>query len=1210
MSFAKAACNGTLLFAICCLVCVESFYVLLVNRDPIPKDRSFELKSSISSSKLAGNSNTLLHLNEQYSYQQRRAKVQFFRDESISKRKDEGYLYDAVLKLGVQFAKEAQSCKALDLEALNSILFPHDSRWHEFARQISGELSHVVGPARLLFLIDAQAEKLVRIGEVASVQGLETSAYKLSYEAGEGMKPIEIKVYYKREKQPMNADDSSIPLRVDIYEKEEGRITSITYYSYKILDPIKKKLPSSSNLVLDQFAFPLSLKCPLDTGCQSESSPTWLKDLEHHSDLLVKFSFSNQEELNDRRNYHRHIVAIDGRNQLMRLEKIRQNQNAPTDPSAPDRTISISDFKANKRYLLFLYKNSSKISANPKGDNSNQCLTSLAYAPGFAQERFRMPAVLFGSSRLAYVGLGNLGGTRARIYETYAKSMPVWYNQPFVYRTNLAEGQQLFDERHYGERAARAGDSDQFNVIVYVAEDGAQSLVARILMVEFYNLKSDETASNKPKLVSQLFDIFYDPDRAHGAGRASKLFSSRALCSTNPARDDREELDLSGALLEDENGSDFVWIENSLRRNRALLVGLQEILRGQTGQIVNVDSRLTKSRERRGILATISLVGHSQPICEPIFVGKADLVNSNARRLASSARSPSECLWMIGGSSEFPKSGFVFYSDKKQSCLVDLDAGDDFNKLKLFRLDPKAEGDLFKIEMVNRGQPADLGTWMNGGKLKHFEGRTITLRNFENPSVGAQLKVRVNRIGSRGLSSDRQVSMVFLGFALPKSGPYTKLVNPIERKSLFGRDREPVMNPDLCEAFCLEDQTCLSYSSCALTETLFECVLSTADLHSVQVENQLTSREATILIPGSKIKISTDQLILNLVRDFACEIRVKLYSQLFNYYAPIKLKLAGLQVVPAKDVEQCASICFGKSIATIQASAQSNTKIRQLSEQSLGSQVEASRIFRDEMLRQYRSTMAQMCSKFMFLNPMKNSSSEMILDAAESEISAVWEGSCVFDESLGQNKAKIFETNAQEYELEVYKFDFTTLFERRFGLSLSSSSAASAKPSDFRESKGEHLDTQLSITDEPSHCAQQCFLQTSSLWPACLSFDLTFIPGKAEPICTLNSRSLGQVEREDEIFIAKSGQHMWHYEPRFGLARRGVDNLTNFDGESGKIDSAASSYLDLIFSFLELLSGISAGYILGAQLLRCFKRDEQTEALVPAQSINLIELTP
>lgn len=1246
------------------------------NHFDIFESTSFSIKSSIS--KLVPHLQTpVIHLVEHYSHKQKRARLRY--DLNHDQGKNQDYFYDGINKVGLLYFQTEQHCAAGDLNTLYEYLFP-DSAMAQLIKSLDhgASLDHLIGPARILLLISKYHSQLVETPnqDEIFVRNHHVSEYQMVEPLGNN-NDVQISFYFDKQSLANHKSITQlIPIQVVIIFQKSDLRYNIDFYEFKqqqqqnsfhtITDYYSLAIgefANSQRVALDLFAFPVSIDC---SNLLKHGSTTPYKqfDLFESYDLsAIRFSFSlDTEQFKSSSKDHKHFLAYDGMIRTMRID---------TKIKADHLTTHIMDFQTNRDYLII------------KKNQEEKCVIThlFIHLPNKATsgpesgEETKLSSFLLGARKFTFMGRAKVDGMFTKVYESCSEKLPLWMSQPTVIKD--LKGSYILREKNMSEFVK--GKSRKYSIVVYVRDkddnyDGSADSLGPIelLLVEIYDLAISRRSSYRKLLMARFYNFIWDlNDSPLDGDKVDELFSSKDSCAESRA-DKYAQVDL--LLEEDEfnlSDKDFGWLESPADRNKAIIAALKESLNLQTVMLYDLESRtrFNPKSGKRTILVEARVAEHPHSvqvlnlISDRAMLTPLNLVEGSSYK-SMTAYSLTECLSLLQDGPTTKSHAFIYFYEKGKTCLVDLELNSSKNNMKieeskLFKLDMNFEkgAEIYRVDFEVDNDIKLANSWLEDGKFCSLENRILLLQNLVPADAGVNfldpnvLRTRIRKAKLRNvnymkkLTSDssqiQPPATSFQGFSLPSpDGIQDENYNSnlVRRAKLKEHNRLGFeINQQVCQAACLEDLSCRSYSIC-LRATGNDCLLSQLEFEAPGIKELLTSRDTLKLTKGAKVKVPSDPNEVELIRDRGCELFNKIYLDLFKKDDQVRKNLNSLKIEKVFSEEECAEKCFDKSIGAIKDISKLDEQLKRIKQIDEKVSESLNQDIVDLMRTKYRKNMAMFCDHFFYLDSLISNQKKQLLQSMVNvkEQNQNTDHYCILeDEGITSNSSSA----SIMFDLELYKFDYLSLYGKEYGFRILESqktlpeheaytkiSTNNVKASEtdlkvmsdfFQQGKN----IQLRLKVQPPNCAQLCFTQTSGLWPACQSFDTVLThhlwDESHDLICHLNTISMESIAKDDfnsSVHYSKSHIQVWHYEPRFNLIKNFATDFLDLEinHTRGTINSMlinAYSYLGkraiFIIIALSFASGLLIGVHLAGRLINYLENQDQTFDIVRGPNTNV-----
>lgn len=1212
--------------------------------------RSFFIRSAITYNDVESTQTS--NLVEFYSSDQKRARIHY----DTLKEGDTpcDFIYDSESDLGIAYFPKVTICDEYDLDRFYADLFEYLPEVRNLFRMAddeigSDDIKFVVGPAKLLFLIAMRSEyikvreveknkdELIRSNRVVIVDldiEIDTSSGEV----------LHLSIYYNRDKRFAGYFSESlvhdaVPLQIGIESRLTKKQISISFFHFQLsANGIKTSSADflddrNADRAVDVLSFPLAANCSrfLPAG------RLYSRDLLSNTTLdRVKFSF-NTETLwaTTFKVEAKHFIAFDGFRSSLRIDTQRKpgtlNQN----------TLSILDYSANRRYIMV--ENPDYRAKSSK--DSDLALGKLSCVPiridpyKFSkQQRLKWDLLKFltGSSQFTYMGRARVGSAPALVYEGYAEALPTWFSQPTIFK----DSKSIYWQRELGwpiRMVMNKEPSGQYGVLLYIADRGQdrQSLDVKILMLEFYNLNHSLGSSSRRILTSKFTNFIWDLSEAPNGDHANELFSRHYdICveTSNQNKYTRVEMILESDNINDPSKLD--WLKEWAPRQEALVNSLADLLYLQSFLVHDLETKLI-SEPKRTLVASFNLAEGPKTMYQIKFLGNVALsAGTSPVYLITTAHSLGECLWMVGGH----KQVYLFYFELTQTCIVLPPGESDPIKSGMFIYQEGKAGELYTVEAHEDDSSGK--SWISKQGIMYMQNKPVELvRPNAGESIDAKATMRIKSIKVPSLNyletDDKlaiQKALTFPGIDLTQSSSYKRFSFSDAGES--GKQ----MSVTQCKAACLKEVECQSYSYCAQLPE-FKCTLSRVRFQQPGIIEKLNSatsgRKIRLQLPLATVYSDAEraggseteqQQVVELVRDRKCELHNKVYLDMFQRHWVPERALKGLQIYGVVDRDQCAQICFRRSLESLEANGALMRQLRQVLDKG---NEDVSQISKDEvdedranvqliekLRRNHSQALSQFCSSFFYLDSSVDGDdglkvlSELNLGPVDSVAYCA-----LADHHTNEVAKNDTAFNKARFHFTEYKFDFLHIYERKFGYYVGNSpltweeaeAARLAKTGAATEEQlalirrsiiaGRNFKVAIAAANE-AECAESCFSQSTNIWPACRSFDVqTLYPRDESPqqVCYLNTLSLGIKNADMRVKIA-GGEKLqtWHYEPLFGLVSDEMDlefALVNLREVGRRVTGDSPHFLarDLLLRAILILLGLISGLILGVQLTHLFE---------------------
>lgn len=1119
------------------------------------RQKSFTIKSTITSFNYGLIDLGTVHLTETYSKEFRRARLDYKPKDSVS---DEEFYYDPKVGGGITFSKIFKTCSHVPLSVLYyNINFNSEEMKSLFklAESNNEDLNYIIGPSKLLFLLANHVDDMEVIlnpnedEDDEKKRGHLVTQYKLELRIDQNRK-VEFNLFYdKTSYSGQQSLRSTIPLQVCITFSNSKVYYIIDYYSREIFSQgnlihARFDLADKNSLILfDQFAYPTSFECNrfLDESNSGNLFETY--DL-----TSIRYSFvAKSKPLLGR--MLQHFVAFDGMASVLRIDTKRTDPKQEQTGDDENRDyIQVIDFRTNRKYtyvdnprLKDDGNQQSKLLFPLLGDKSSHCSVMYADEPEKSQrDSWSLSKLLTGADKFTFMGYGQVRGVDALIYEGKSESVPYWFSQPM-----------LFKDKNNNFRFKKLGDmikqdvtrqiKYEYSVVFYIANNEEE--IIKPLLLEYYDLRIDSSSDYRRSLVIRFNNFIWDLNDSFNGDSPIELFSLKDYCSSGSGDDKYAQVDL---LLEedstmrkeeeekekekDRKDSIDDWISNNILRNEALISAFRYVMEIQSVMLYDLQSKVFKQDNKHKILASFRVAEHPTNVYHLTFIGNAELNKEHLdSMLIVHSLTLTECLWLV---EEFQKPTYIHYSQLSSSCIIDKQLSEsssvDIRDSKLFILKDQVVGELYRVESHYDAETSFKNSWLREANFNQLENRQMILQSNQQgdpvqPINANDLKMRIkkvkidnvnfmNRIGNQ--DNTRQIkppSRVYPGFTLPIQDEQTKVFKLKNSNNI----KKKFLSQEQCHAACLADLNCKSFSYCVQQPDIV-CILSTVAFEAPGIREHLESRDVQNLARGSKVLIKTMHSSIEIIRDFRCQLYNKNYIDLFTRSKGGMYQLKNLIIIPVNNEEDCAKMCFAESLETIKLSVELGKNIKTLLlEEAQDNSDDEDKDSINQRRDEYLAISSKFCKFFLFLDTTLSVEERQIIKLATEESHKNVESNnyCAINGLPNRGNVINEKLNSAKLLFNNYKFQFKSLYEKRYGYILKRSNLNEKEEEAYKNviqqkqleldqyellknslSEGKNFQKELNF--DADICAYECFLQHSGLWPACRSFDIMTVSYK------------------------------------------------------------------------------------------------------------------
>lgn len=1130
-------------------------------------------------------------VHEYYSNQQQRARLQIYPETNATRAEQQvTFYYDnlidrRLLRLG-QVGGDQTSCEPSDVNNLASGLFGALSKmdkhfsgesWQELGSASVPE--HIVGPARILFMIDQRRDQLRgKNSDKVEIRNQEAISYEFAA-AGTELEDLRVTVYYANTEQHGAGKD--LALRVLLKTKRGDELRADFLQAHEIppgdfFDHQKE---------LNFFSFPVGLGCSSGFNRFGLAALEW--SLSPPDMKVVSYGAKVKEFVNSGSltsiEYER-FVAYDLQAKAVRVDTIQRNGKYSTD---------IYDLNRNHIYNILQHNNidhddddsrdkSSSSSGKSAKREQQQCIGTV-YHKSESYVKF------FDFHSMIQMGRATVRGLECMVFEQVTRDLPPTLFPYLNYRNK----QGVFFKRAFEQSELALNDSPEaYSVVYYFVSqnfDPSPRLSHRnvalgpLVHVDVYQ-------SNRLRYTFSVNNFVYQLTEAPNGDEQVGLFALRDRCAdeggtSSPANyaELTFEMEYRPQPLSGSSREAAERLGGSTLRNKAIIRALANSMISVT-KMYDIESSLelrttmNEQQQQQQLLihGTCRLIHTDVESVVPRVIGAADFWSAHAVRT-----SHEDCFWQAARRRKLAGEGRVLFVACRSLCVIDdsplITGGQDNSKSageptgqkiesKLFIVSDKFGPDscaVMLMEEEKEGQATlnPLRIWDEA--YRALSGNTVDLSLPDDDDTNLDKKLRFT-IDQLEISNDRWSSS--LGYELAtENGRHSSLKNgqSLNGLGLTRASGRPVtgaqMSNSVCHSLCMASMSCRSFSVC-LTGQSVECITSQVNIGDPSllalIQEKRTEPEAAkkrlieVNHPVVESQIASGQgSPTDRTLQFRVDIRCKLYKkdplEMFRLAAPTEVKLRDASMRSVAGPAECAQVCLESNLAFLD---KMSNITRQLG--IANNNEHKNRMF----LREYNSNLALWCSSFRYLNLLDQSgasSEQLAAKIQPDKLSGA--GLCSLTQPImvaAQRRARAeIATNEVQVELQFkqYRFVYSSLYEAHYGCR----TATKRQPED-----AERVRLWASSAET---CARACFLQTSSLKPWCKSFDFIEKPtkmstaadklrggsGATSSYCVLNSLSSADSEptkQEAEYLLVDSANASacWHYEPKDSFS---IDSL-------------------------------------------------------------------
>lgn len=1126
-----------------------------------------------------------LQVNERYSHEQKRARIEYDNGGvSAEGRRKKSVYYDVNQKVMVTLESRStvHLCSALGVNPRLTDLQNSEVQMHfglyMFERLLimdgeADDWQHIVGPARLLIWIEQNFQKFKRSDKTSQLDNIPIEVFSYDTSLEESLKvgaPFHMDLGYKIGESRGNI---RIPSVVIITAEQSSY--GFTYeFSLENLQTHPSQTSVSAHeangdTIQDEYTFPINF------GCSQQLNK--VNRIFKSDDRLDRVSFraSVRSKFERPQQYTKTICKDQVVSYYQPLEAIR----IETMHKDTTKSIELINFKIQTHFHIRLDRQAATRSGSVDlGYKPQSCIAMRSTPCDLSKNDKDVEDFLLGPNEYALMGRGTVRGIDVLIYETTGGQLPYWIERA-TNCVDLRNGKytQTSDER--------------VNIVIYVADSANQDRRYLVQMdvfrgssrnrvgplhrsIQFY----DFVWSFKNRVAADLFSL-QDHCFSTGESGAEDVVGTATTQSVFVV-DKVDRVDMLLASATDTAPGSYEWLRDSMRRNLALRVAMQNDLDLPATSVTDLQSGLMI--QERSDSSTASIHVSFRQLCQarpmvlkPTFLGTLTVkaIDEDGSILIGDSMSFQECLFEVGHRELLQRADtrqFNYDSRTGRCWIRHAPLGSDLigssNRVDVFSL---------QFEVKDSKELS----WTHGTERLNSLDKRIKLINEKNPkdmSLFHLKDVNANKDDDfRAINSGFRVNVdSFRGFGLTMLDRRNWRIRP--QKVFTNEDAIPLtMSTATCKQACLLDPRCKSYSLCIDPRSELACTLSEANFRSRRVVEQLSVSSARRNSNYGSLTIYLDSIdTIELTKSSRCELHNKLYSQLFERGYEVRTESTGKRVYGVDSREDCAQICLNRT-----------NKI--LSESDYGNGSEIS-------LRKLVQKRRDICAHFYYIDrielealsdEIKNSfNTSLEKPETESENYEGVNGYCMIN--AGRTTSPRQTTRAPVRKgsysdsgasFEYFVFDFETLFDKSHGVSLKAATfnqrqleaytlltqtrdvdGLSRDPNKhelYKDAVGlmdSFLDQGNNIQSSGVHiahirrCAKKCiYAEAGIVWPICKSFDIKVVKdhdsGENHLVCYLNSMTLSEIKRAKRFDLIDTNRNqsreMWHYEPLLSTMR-------------------------------------------------------------------------
>lgn len=1223
------------------------------------KDKSFSLTTKVRIGLESGETH-VLRVEENYSRWQKRSKIQYetFNDQTDLHKDFElpnvgTFFVDNSNVL--LFNRTIRTCKASSHDIISKF-FQLDYLEEAVGYNEDANELYLAGPARILFFLERHKGQFTREEETGRTRNIPSFYYEFKHVTSEKM--LTFYVHY-----PSLVElESSLPVRV-LMNIPQDRDVSFDFTLNELISEVSGhqqtaefSAESGQEPKFDQFSVEPAI------GCSKLTEARRYEPFSFSSNKPLGFSFSALMS----HTYQRYasveselVVAYESSIDSLKVHKVSEARS----------TVSMTNFHLGRSYHITQFDGQGKqdpmlqrIFSVDSDQKQQSCV--VATTPNSFDEHcpYSLSELISGSNEsFVFLGYAQVRGIWTKAYEAYNSSLPVWLEVPVEYyiRARKPNWKEYF-----------------FNTIVYVASDDDHGDQQKPIMIDIHRLSALHLSKLSRTRV-EVYDFHWSAEMASRTDnqRTVDFFSLADLCPASGL--DNNHFGKVTMQLVSDKPPDSLHIMRSLQvptsRNFALLEGIQSRFELPVTMVYDLQSDLEINQINEGdrvdsmkLSLTFQVAEHEKNLAELFAYGRGGPKGGDSSELlALKAPTFRSCFFTAA---HRKRDTFFAYRANIETCLIETreeiydeerQANSNSTKLMPRGFDIREKG-LMEVYLIKHVEDITLPIKYDKMRLtaagqeivkyvrssKKFELQVIDPSDGQFKSIplsiaSLELSKQLDKDDKYYLNGKLHDKDKFPGFGLVVSDTQNKLITPekialknwASRSQLGQRtnDHDTEMTLELCQATCLSDFDCQSYSVC-MENLQLECITSSVSFESTVMVMQLL--EATKMAKGTR-EVSIDvgqQEVIHLRRRKSCQLHNKMHLDLFYDKSTVKQSITRRLIHPVTGLEECARKCFEMTIGVLRKDVDLiNTE---KTSKDLTSVI--------NLFQQHQATISEVCDAFFYLSEMSfKSLSQNIQDKLmkrviqggdDDDLPIVSDANNYCIIGYRPNKAETDQlTQAigvqvdepSEYvDFDKFLFDFAIMFEKQYDIGLRSSpmsdeeraassdikrhgSRASGASFESISSLVERNDNlQVRISANERTCADICFGQSFSLWPGCKSFDITLreTGSSIQTDCRLNSMSMQdaiRLKRFDLIYDGQSNQStgenyqgkVWHFEPKAGFISTEVDVARSYELNwwpkwAADLLNNKPNQIKSLGTFWAVLLASSCGLVLGVWLNR------------------------
>lgn len=1100
-----------------------------------------------------------MHTNEYYSNEQGRARIDIeglFSERHTPNIRSGRYYHDAMnnqtIKTNLLGSPYCQRASARGVLAdLFGRLYDSEPCAKNWLAKFDGVPDHVIGFARLLFIIDANRDKLNEIGSDL-VRNRACTLYLLKLNWGSTQRRVEILAYLNQNTSWL--DQANMPIRV-LFKLSMPQPSSFMI-EYSSIEPIQEDHFKGLNYQVDLFTFPIGQSCSIHLGPTNLFQSTrWPEVVSMHAnikDMWLETLLPNSIPKTSKKLF----IAYDGYQKAWRQDTIRVNDEAA---SGGEYMITIHDGNTKRKYNirqdLTAYhiqgsgtgggQTLSKYAKNDLASMPTRCVaistpTQTSYEP------------LLPFNKLTIMGTAVVRGIKTQVFEHVTKELPALFLEQISFQQNRQQ-HTYFDQ-----------DLQHLNlsltIVYYLAHTKQGETTNSTALLHLGPLVRVDVMHHYGVIIYRidLFDFVWELAEAPNGDRHDELFSLRDRC--NAGNDNRAEslsqltmkLDFSNDLQREIFGINEVvrLIQDPLVRNKALARAMI--------QLGGADIAATKLHEVESRYHVIEATGTTPTYdskLEILVSAKLSALNDSLFKvtiLATAKTLPGarptgatnfpDCFWEAAHKRAHGQVLFAFF---KKSCFIDVQPTINWFRSQggrpqvtslisdssVFKIASGMDSpvDVMKIDIEADKMATNQQTtrWLIYTDLND-EILQVPLINIDKaPKLNLQFRLTRLEVSNNHWSLDgaEEEADVLKGLGL-MSGKEVELNDENQSNRQQGQQLDLIS----CHSACMIDLSCRSYSVC-INGQQFSCLTSDLEFRDVKLLADIKSKIRMARIQGIRDSIHVDfkftpidnstteinendndsedqqsEKHFDLKMDKRCRIYNKRALEMFDPLPKSKTSLKNRTILQVNNEEECAELCLSKNVKYFRKMAKLRLKILTSGQKQVDSEIIKKNLdaLREQMINNQRSW----CAIFKYLNLATTSIAQDVRKTFKIENTDKG-GICLLSKSQIVPKKEIQSSKNEtkpgnnkqaakdptKFMMDTFTFVYRNLYQMQYGirmLQLKTVSDNVSNNSQLTDGDVFPLKNEQKVMDGSNVevCAKSCFTQTIKIAPYCKSFDL------------------------------------------------------------------------------------------------------------------------